>query len=349
MPHRVPILASAALSPAPRRQPKGILPGQTPRLSVVIVNYCQWENTEALVRQMLASDGACCGAVEVVVVDNHSPRHPLAARMRRWPGVSLRRWGRNRGFARAVNEGCRLSRGKWILLLNPDVTVTEGFLDGVLSLADQLFDADTRAGIVGFQMLDSDGARQMSAGSFPTLPGTLAGLMLPRGRRKYLALQPHKRRRVPWVSGCCLLVRRECLQELGGLDESFFLYYEDVDLCRRARLQGWSVWYEPALRAVHHAPLHRRQVPPSLRLITRHALLTYCKRHWPGWQCSLMASIVRLEAWARRRWASCRGDAAGADIFEVLGCLARDVGRGKMAGARRRLEMAVRGGDPRAH
>src|SRR5439155_19883894 len=118
-----------------------------------------WENTAALVRQILRAPCARRGEVEVVVVDNHSPPHPLARRLRRWPGVSLRRWGRNRGFARAGNEGCRLSRGQWVLLLNPDLSFTEGFLDGALAMAEQFAVAEPRAGIVGFQLLNGDGSR----------------------------------------------------------------------------------------------------------------------------------------------------------------------------------------------
>jgi len=335
------------LTPIRRRRQRGNLPIEAPRLSVVIVNYCQWERTAALVRQVLRTAAARRGAVEVVVVDNHSPRHRLAARLRRWPGVSLRRWGRNSGFARAVNEGCRLSRGQWFLLLNPDVTMTDGFLDGVLAMADQLTANEERAGIVGFQLLNSDGSGQLSTGFFPTLPGTLAGLLRPRGRRLYRALGAGQRCRVQWVSGCCLLLRRQCAQELGGIDPSFFLYYEDVDLCRRARARGWSVWYEPAFRAVHHDPLHRRAVPPGLRLITRHSLLTYALRHWPGWQFALLTGIVRLEACARRLWSRWHGDEQGAGLFAAMGRVARDLWHGNGAAARRRLEAAVRGVDPR--
>src|SRR6202043_774896 len=110
--------------------------------------------------------------VEVVVVDNHSPAHPLMHRLRRWPRVSLRRWGRNRGFARAVNEGCRLSRGEWFLLLNPDVSITPQFVQGVLDLANELAADDPRAGIIGFHMHNSDGSGQPSTGFFPTLART---------------------------------------------------------------------------------------------------------------------------------------------------------------------------------
>jgi N-acetylglucosaminyl-diphospho-decaprenol L-rhamnosyltransferase len=343
MPEHAVVLPPPVPSPVRRKRQRhrGIKPVETPRLSIVIVNYCQWENTVALVRQILRSGPARRGAVEVVVVDNHSPWHPMAGRLRRWPGVSLRRWGRNRGFARAVNEGCRLSRGRWFLLLNPDLSLTDGFLEGALALVDKLTHDDERAGIIGFRLLNRDGSRQLSTGFFPTLPRTLAGLLRPRRSRKYRALPEEQRCRVPWVSGCCLLLRRECAQELGGLDESFFLYYEDVDLCRRARTHKWSVWHEPTLRAVHHDPLHRRRLSPGLRLITRHALLTYGLKHWSNWQFALLAGIVRWEAWARQCWAHWRGDEKGSSVLTALGRIARDLVHGDKAMARRRLEAAL--------
>jgi GT2 family glycosyltransferase len=328
------------LTPSVRRQAR--LRVETPRLSVVVVNYFQWENTAALVRQLAGASCTRGGDAEVVVVDNHSPAHRLAGRLRRWPGVSLRRWGRNRGFARAVNEGCRLSRGEWCLLLNPDMTLPDTFLPGVLALAEELTATEPRAGIVGFQLRNPDGSRQLSAGLFPSLVGTLSGLLLPRSQRKYLALHVAERCRVPWATGCCLLVRRACLEDVGGFDEDYFLYYEDVDLCRRARARGWSVWYEPRLRAVHHHPLHDRPVSPLLRLITRHSLLTYSRRHWRRWQARLLAKIVQVEANVRRLRAWCRGDVEGARHFADLCALAMDMGRGRDLTARQRLNLAVR-------
>jgi N-acetylglucosaminyl-diphospho-decaprenol L-rhamnosyltransferase len=330
--------SAPAVLPQPRRRaPRR----RTPPLSVVIVNYCQWPSTAALVGQLLAAEPARRGDVEVVVVDNHSPPHPLLRKLRRRPGVSVRRWGRNRGFARAVNEGCRLSRGDWFLLLNPDVTLPDGFLEGVLNLAEELR-TEERAGVVGFRLRNPDGTRQLSAGPFPTLAGTLAGLVLPRARRKYHAVHGRSRQRVPWVTGCCLLLRRACLEDLGGLDEDYFLYYEDVDLCRRARARGWSVWYEPGLRLTHHQPLHGRAVSPLLRLITRHSLLTYAARHWPRWQLRVLAGVVRVEAWARRLWARWRARPDEAEVFRELGALAAEVARGDERRARRRLDRRVR-------
>jgi len=314
----------------------------TPRLSVVIVNYRQWENTAALVRQVRGTGCARRGDVEVMLVDNHSPPHPLLRRLRRWPEVSLRRWGRNRGFARAVNEGCRLSRGEWFLLLNPDVSVTAEFIEGVLHLADRLAATEPDAGIVGFRLRDGDGGEQLSCGSFPTLAGTLAGLAVPRARRKYGACKAQELCRVPWVTGCCLLVRGDCWRDLGGFAEEFFLYYEDVDLCRRAQARGWSVWHEPRLAAVHYSPLHRREVPDSLRLVIRHSLLTYAARHWRRWEFRLLAGIVHLESWARRLWAWWRKDAEGVRVFQELSALAADLTSGDSRAARRRLHRTVR-------
>ena len=315
---------------------------QSPRLSIIVVNYRQWDKTHELVRQLLTSSAVRSGDAEIIIVDNHSPADPLAAKLRRLPGVSLRRWDRNHGFARAVNEGCRLSRGDWFLLLNPDMTLSEGFLDGVLALTNRLEGDDPRAGIVGFHLRNSDGAQQLSTGPFPSLVSTLLRLALPRSRRKYQVPRSPERSMVPWVTGCCLLLRRACLQDLSGLDEEYFLYYEDVDLCLRAGQRGWSVWYDPNLVVIHHHPLHSRAVPAALRLVTRHSLLTYGAKHWWRWQFLLLARIVGAEAWLRRVLAWWRGDRQQAGYYRELNALCRDMMAGDVHAARQRIDLAVR-------
>jgi GT2 family glycosyltransferase len=265
----------------------------------------------------------------------------LLARLRRLEGVSLRRWGRNRGFARAVNEGARLARGDWLLLLNPDVSLADDFLDRVHALIARLDRAEPRTGIVGLALRDPDGRPQPSTGPIPSLLGTLARLLLPRRQRKYDLGQTPARRPVGWVTGCGLLVRRQVFEELGGLDSGFFLYYEDVDLCGRAQQRGWEVRYEPDITVVHHHPLHDRVVSPGLRLLTRHALLTYAARHWPAWQGRLLARIVRVEAWARRLLARWRGDDETRRWMARLGRIAADMERLDHRAASRRLRRAV--------
>lgn len=312
--------------------------GDAPRLSVVIVNYQRWEDTVRLVRQLRASRAMRMGLAEIVVVDNHSPAHPAIAQLRRAPDLSLRRWRANRGFARAVNEGCRLARGDWFLLLNPDTSVPPGFLDRILA---QLSGYDRRAGIVGYRLRNTDGSEQLSTGRDPGLLRTLTRLVLPRRSRKYDRLNTAGACQVDWVTGCCLLMRRSCFTDLGGLDTDFFLYYEDVDLCRRARQRGWSVWFDPSAAIVHHHPLHARPVPPYLRLVTRHALLTYARKHWPAWQVPLLGGVIRLEAFVRRLTAWRRGDTAAGAIFAEMSRLASDLVTGHTGRARASLLQVV--------
>lgn len=321
---------------APSVQSRSLRPA-APHLSVVIVNYGQWENTAALVRQVLASTPARSGQAEVVVVDNHSPPHRLIRRLRRWPGVSVRRWKRNRGFARAVNEGCRLSRGDWFLLLNPDITLADDFIAKAYDLAERLAAEEPRRGVIGFQLRNQDGTRQLSVGRFPSLANTLLGLMVPRARRKYRQVHSTKRCSVPWATGCCLLVRRACLRSVNGFDPSFFLYYEDVDFCRRARNAGWKVAFDPSLTACHHQPLHARAISARMRLITRHGLLNYAAKHWPSWQSWCLANVVRAEAWWRAGWAWWRGQRHEETAYCRLADIARHFAAGDRQQALRRL------------
>src|SRR5262249_30067569 len=124
-------------------------------------------------------------------------------------------------------------------------------------------------------------------------------------------------------------------------DEDFFLYYEDVDFCLRARERGWSVWYDPELAVVHHHPLHSRSVPAVLRLVTRHSLLTYTAKHWPRWQFWLLTQIIGLESRARWLGAWRRGDPKQAAIFRELSALTGELRRGESENARRRIDRAV--------
>jgi N-acetylglucosaminyl-diphospho-decaprenol L-rhamnosyltransferase len=360
------------LAPRRARRPAPTPPRQA-ELAVVVVNFCQWRNTARLVAQLRRSAAFRAGTAEVVVVDNHSPFHPVVRKLRRLKGVTIRRFSRNHGFARAVNRGAKAAprsetanaaerkRGArtarehpqqtpaecpWVLLLNPDVTVPDGFLDDALATARRLAESDPQAGVVGFRLRNRDGSGQASAGPFPTLLSTVAGMILPRSRRKCRHLAVEGKQEVDWVTGGCLLVRRDCFEQLGGLDETFFLYYEDVDFCRRASDAGWSVWYDPALDVTHHWPLHARRVPAALRLMTRHALLTYSRKHWAGWQAGLLAGLIWAEAGLRQVWAAVRGDGDSARCHGQLRRLVGDVCRGRTPDVRKRIRRAAAFLDP---
>ena len=148
------------------------------------------------------------------------------------------------------------------------------------------------------------------------------------------------------MTGGCLLVRRDCFRQLGGLDESFFLYYEDVDFCRRAAKAGWGVWFDPSLEVTHHWPLHARRVPAPLRLMTRHALLTYARKQWSGWRTKVMSAMVWTEAVLRQGLATVRADWDAARCYAQLRRLVGDVAAGRDKEARRRLRFAAAFLDP---
>jgi GT2 family glycosyltransferase len=294
-----------------------------------------------LTNQLRGSDVIRRGESEIIIVDNNSPHHKLVKKLQNLPEVTLRRFGRNQGFARAVNEGIAQCRGDWFLLLNPDMTASTTLLDRVTNVAREYGQTRPDAGVIGLQLKHQDGSQQPSCGVFPTLFNTLSGLFFPRWRRKCRPQPGTHRRRVSWVTGCGLLVKRECIEQLQGFDEEFFLYYEDVDFCRRARQHGWTIWYEPNVDVKHFAPLHTREVPPALRLITRHALLTYARKHWPGWQAACLRWIVYLEAVFRGINAKYSSDRIGVEFAHQLSDMVSDLSAGERLKAYQRLRVAA--------
>ena len=233
-----------------------------PALGVIIVNYRTAELVVDCLRSIAPQVEALPGT-KVVVVDNASgdgsaERIAAAILAEGWMGwatsVPLRE---NRGFSAGNNAGLRhLYLGaapEWILLLNPDTLVRAGALKALLDRAE----AEPHAGIVGSRLEDPDGTPQVSTFRFHSILtqlddalslGAVSRLM---GRRVLVVPTPDKACRVPWVSGASLLVRRQVLEEVGEMDEGFFLYYEEVDLCLRATRSGWKCFYEPRSRVVH--------------------------------------------------------------------------------------------------
>jgi len=176
-----------------------------------------------------------------------------------FPYVNLHRNPSNLGFAKAVNQALRLCRGEYVILLNPDTYVTEGFFDAVTDFMEK----NKNIGVMGPRILDSDGKLQNSARSFPT---PLTALF---GRSSYISkrfpknpitgmnlLSLHCDGKTPmnvdWVSGACMIVRKKAIAEVGMLDERFFMYWEDTDWCRRMGAAGWKIVYFPRAVVYHY-------------------------------------------------------------------------------------------------
>jgi GT2 family glycosyltransferase len=244
---------------------------------------------------------------DVVVVDNASSDG--SAELARKAGVTLLALDENVGFGAAANRALEGSVADWLVVLNPDLVVDDGFLE---ALADVARGLAPDVGILGAALSNPDGSPQPSIGDEPTLLRTLAGLCRPRSARKYRPIGAHARGPVDWVTGAAVAVRGTCWKAIGGFDPGFFLYYEDADLCRRARDAGHRTVFEPALCAVHLSPLAQRPVPPRLVPVVRYAQLRYFRTHRPRAELAVLALAVTL--WSRLAPLVRAGAAAGEAI-----------------------------------
>ena len=298
-----------------------------PSLAIVIVNYNSWPDTSRLALMVADSPEAARGLCELVVVDNASIG-PIPEGLEGLRGVRVLRSADNGGFAAGVNTAWRSTDARWLLLLNPDVEIEPDFVARVLGRIDDYeLRGDRSPGIVGYALRNRDGSPQHSVGTFPTLGRCLLDLLTPRHRRRYRPIRRVRSGPVPWVTGACMLIRSDLMAELDGMDEEFFLYYEEVALCRSAQQRGWTVEFDPLVSAVHLRPLQGRAVSPLLRVLTRHSKLLYFVKFRPNRERVGLAALIAVEATLRGRWAGFRGRHVERDAWRTIGRIASTLDR----------------------
>lgn len=223
-------------------------------LSIVVINHNHRGVIEKCFDSLFAlPDRAAC---EVVLVDNACSDGTAEWVAHRYPQVLIHRNQKRRGFAANANTGMRaLGRGRYVMLLNPDVIAIAGLLDHMVAFMDEHADA----GIAAPRLFHADGSLQPNCRRFPS-PPTLALRALRvdeiwKGQRirRYLMEDRDCQRpaEVDWVTGAVLVARREAIADVGPMDERYFLYWEDLDWCYRMRRSGWRVFYVPEARAIH--------------------------------------------------------------------------------------------------
>lgn len=222
-------------------------------LTTVVVNW----NTVGLLDDCLRSivDATPPEVVnEIVVVDNGSHDGSVAHLAARWPDVRVMASATNEGFCRANNRAIRASSAPFVLLVNTDARLAPGAVVELL----RYFHADPHAGAVGPRLTYADGSFQRwTAGRLLTLRSAAVYLLmldrLPvwRDRGLYLAHDTTQPFRAGWVSSAVMALRRSALDDVGLLDESIFVYMDDVDLCDRLARRGWVTWYAADTTAVH--------------------------------------------------------------------------------------------------
>ena len=225
---------------------------------------------------------------ECVVVDNDSRDGTTELVAREAPWARIVQTGANLGYAKAVNRGIAETAGGLVLVMNPDCVWRDG---GIRALADWLR-AQPRCGIAAPRILNSDGSLEYSARSYPSPWAflfnrySLLTRLWPRNpwtRRYLLSDWDHASpRSVDWVSGAAMLARRAAVAEVGGMDEVFFMFNEDVDWCRRMNMAGWTVDYVPAAEVVHHIGASRGGASNRVILERHRGMIHYFRKHHPS-------------------------------------------------------------------
>lgn len=270
-----------------------------PRLSIIIVSY----NSRGDLERCL---GSLTGSIrvdrEIVVVDNASADGTPAYVRERWPGVRLIEAGTNVGFARANNIGIRQTFGELVLLLNPDTTVPAGAVDALIAALDR----DPRVAIAGPRIVDGHGRAELSFGRMISPLAELRQKILVRasaGRVPVLSSlvdrMTRRTRYVDWVSGACLLARRSVLEAVGLLDERFFMYTEDVDLCASVRGRGREVLFVGDVEITHLRGRSRASAAAATDAAYRQSRIAFYEKHHPGWVPVLRAYLKLFPPSAR--------------------------------------------------
>ncbi|MGA3006749.1 MAG: glycosyltransferase family 2 protein [Opitutaceae bacterium] len=272
---------------------------QPPDVSVVIVS---WNARDFLVECLQSlSAGVCRYSMEIIVVDNASTDGSVEAVQRQFPYVRLIRNETNTGFAKANNIGIAASHGRYLALVNSDVKV----LKDCLTLLVDYLEQHPRTGMAGPFVFGRDGKLQRSCRGFPTVWNMLCRALaldslFPKIRAfsgYTLSYWPQNSLRpVDILSGCFWLIRKEALAEVGGLDEAFFMYGEDMDWCKRFWAKGWPLVFVPAAQAIHYGGGSSSNAPVRFYIERQRADLSYWKKHHsrPAVACYFLISCLHL-------------------------------------------------------
>ncbi|MDR3617375.1 MAG: glycosyltransferase family 2 protein [Candidatus Obscuribacterales bacterium] len=256
-------------------------------ISVITVSWNTREFLRASLQSLLQelSDPFFANSFEVFLVDNDSADGSSEMVAENFPQVKLIANDTNRGFAAANNQAMNIATGEFVVLLNPDTVVHPGGLKHLI----EFMNTHPEAGIVAPQLLNSDGTIQRSCRQFPTFLGMLYELLgLSRifpdkeifRQYKMLDWEHDDIRQVDQPEGACLLVRRKVIDEVGTLDEGFFMLFEEVDWCYRIKEKGWQIWFTTAAQVTHHYGQSIKQVKARMILSSHRGLYRFWRKHY---------------------------------------------------------------------
>lgn len=248
--------------------------------------------------------GATSAPVELVLVDNGDD-HTVAQEVAERHGARVVVTGANLGYGGGANRGADGATGPWVVVANADLEWEPGSLDVLLEAGA----AEARAGALGPALLNVDGTVYPSARALPSLTQGAGHALLVRlwpgnpWTRAYRAAQQHtgERRAAGWLSGACLLLRREAFAQVGGFDEGYFMFFEDVDLGERLGRAGWTNLYVPAARVTHVGGTSWRARPASMISAHHASAARYVARRYPHWYQWPVRTLTSLGLRLRER------------------------------------------------
>ncbi|MCJ7640982.1 MAG: glycosyltransferase family 2 protein [Desulfobacterales bacterium] len=242
-------------------------------LSIVIVTH----NSEKYILNCLDSITKATRTVkhEIFVVDNASKDQTVQRISSSTDSLTLLLNPENQGFARAINRGLTESSGDFLLLMNPDIVIQSESLQPMINFMRSY----PKVGVCGCKLLNEDGSLQYSMGPFPTLLSTVWRRVFPRQTRRYHVWGYDEESPCDWITGAFMMIRKEVSRLVGLLDENYFLYYEDVDYCLRAKKLGWSTYYFPGVSAYHLHPHAQSQSTQFTEETIRNSRMFFFKKH----------------------------------------------------------------------
>lgn len=217
------------------------------QLSILIVTYNSEKYISNCIDSILSQNPASI-TYEILVVDNCSNDKTSDIVKSKFPAVRYFQNSNNLGFAKAVNQSFQQINGEYILLLNPDTVIVKDFF---LKLSN-LFKHNNKIDILGVKLLNEQGSEQPSSWKKVTFFTILLEMLLPyQLSKKLVTVAPKQFCEVENVSGACMLIKKDVFEKLSGFDEKFFLYYEEIDFCRRAKNAGYKINYTPDIEVIH--------------------------------------------------------------------------------------------------
>ncbi len=274
-------------------------------VSIIIVNW----NTQEILRDCLASIIVNTHNVEyeIIVVDNASSDGSVQMLKNDFPQIRLIANTDNRGFAAANNQAMVVARGRYYLLLNSDTVI----LGDVIANSIQFADTDDTIAVMGCRILNPDRTLQPSCFMFPSLLNMLLSAtylykLLPDsrffGREQMTWWNRDDTCQVDVVTGCFMLVRRKAVEQVGVMDEDFFMYGEETDWCYRFKEQGWKNVFSPVGEIIHLGGSSSAKIKPQMRLQLRGSILLFFKKHRNRLSYSCACILVGLFFAIRIPW-----------------------------------------------